>query len=95
MAPREVVSMTGHGPFETEREAASSPAARAVYDAFDRNPHVGGMAVHNHRMLCEAVTGAGVELGSYDHQVLVWLAGFEPQTCAAVAGIIRREGDQR
>lgn len=78
------------GPFETEAGARTSPAVRAVYDAFDRAPGVGKMAVHNHRMLCEALSAAGVGLGAYDHRILLWLAGWEPQTCAVVAGLIAR-----
>jgi hypothetical protein len=78
------------GPFETERQASASPQVCAVYEAFDRNPHVGGMAVDNHKMLCEALTAAGVELGAWDHRILLWLAGYEPSTCAVIAGLISR-----
>jgi len=48
----------------------------------------------NHRMLCEACTAAGVELGACDHAILTWLAGYEPQACAVIAGLIqpRRSG---
>jgi hypothetical protein len=29
---------------------------------------------------------AGVQLGAYDQRILLWLAGYEPSTCAAIAG---------
>ena len=29
-------------------------------------------------------------MGAYDRRILAWLAGFEPQTCAVVAGLITR-----
>lgn len=78
------------GPFETEREARELPAVRAVYAAFDRDPGAGRMAPHIHRMLSEACTAAGVQLGAYDRRILAWLAGWEPQTCAVIAGLISR-----
>ncbi len=81
------------GPFETERQARETPAVRAVYDAFDADPGVGKMAPHNFLMLVGACEAAGVDLGSpssYDRQILAWLAGWEPQTCAVVAGLISR-----
>ena len=79
-----------YGPFETEREAREHPAVRAVYEAFDADPGVGKMAPHNHRLLCEALTAARVELGAYDHRVLLWLATWEPQVCVVIAGMITR-----
>jgi hypothetical protein len=41
-------------------------------------------------MLCEALAAAGVDLGAFDHQVVTWLAGWEAQTVAVVAGWITR-----
>jgi hypothetical protein len=38
----------------------------------------------------EACSAAGVEVGAHDHRVLVWLAGWGPETCAVVAGLITR-----
>jgi len=78
------------GPLETERQARELPAVRAVYAAFDASPGLGRMAPHNHRMLCEAAAAAGVELGAYDHRIMLWLAGWEPTTCIVLAGLIRR-----
>ena len=78
------------GPLETERQARELPAVRAVYEAFRASPGVGRMAPHNHRMLEDACSAAGVEPGAFDHRILLWLAGFEPTTCAVVAGLISR-----
>jgi hypothetical protein len=78
------------GPFETEREALASPAVRAIYGAMRASARRGVTAEQGHRMLEEACEAAGVELGAYDHQILLWLAGFEPQACAVIAGLIAR-----
>ncbi len=48
------------------------------------------MMPHNAAMLTDACAAAGVELGAYDRRILRWLAGWEPTTCAVVAGIIAR-----
>lgn len=78
------------GPFSTETEARELPAVRQVYAAFRADPGAGKMTPHNHRLLCDALNAAGVELGAYDHRIALWLAGFEPQTVAVVAGWITR-----
>jgi hypothetical protein len=31
-----------------------------------------------------------VQLGAYDQCILLWLAGWEPATCAVIAGLITR-----
>jgi hypothetical protein len=77
-------------PLETEDQARELAAVRAVYAAFDADPGPGRMAPHNERMLIAACYAAGVELGAYDRRLLAWLAGWEPQTCAVVAGLITR-----
>jgi hypothetical protein len=78
------------GPFETAVQVRELPAVRAIYDAMHASTHRGIMAERGHRLLDEACTAAGVELGAYDHRILVWLAGFEPEPCAVVAGLITR-----
>jgi hypothetical protein len=78
------------GPFKTERDASNSPAARAVYAAFDADPGVGKMRPHNLAVLIAACEAAGVVLGEYDERVLAGAAYSEPATCAVLAGIIRR-----
>jgi hypothetical protein len=77
-----------HGPFETESQALAVPAVRAVYRAYD----VGTMSLHDGAadLLLSACERAEVTLGAYDRRILIWLAGFEPQAAAAVAGDIAR-----
>jgi hypothetical protein len=78
------------GPFDTERQASGVPAVRAIYDAFRAAPGAGRMAALNHRLLADACAAAGVSLGAYERRILLWLAGWEPQTCAVVAGLVTR-----
>jgi hypothetical protein len=82
--------MISSQPVETEADARALLAVRAVYAAFDADHGVGKMTLHNHRMLCEALTAARVELGAYDHRIMLWLAGWEPQTVAVVASWVQR-----
>lgn len=72
---------------ETEAQARAVPAVRAVYA---EPPGQGRWAPLNHRMICEALSAAGVHVGSYDHRIIWWLAGWEPQVCAVIAGFIIR-----
>jgi hypothetical protein len=72
-------------PYETERQAAD--AARHIYDM---EPGTGAWTAAEHRLLCQALSDAGVELGAYDHRILLWLAGWEPSTVAVIAGLISR-----
>jgi hypothetical protein len=78
------------GPFETERQALGTPAVRGVYTAFEAAPGKGRMQPGNLAMLRAACEGVDVELGAYDVRILAWLAGWEPQVCAVVAGLITR-----
>ena len=78
------------GPFETERQALDTPAVRAVYTTFEAAPGPGRMQPPNLAMLRAACEEADVELGTYDLRILAWLAGWEPQICAVVAGLITR-----
>ena len=78
------------GPFETERQALDTLAVRAVFTAFEAAPGQGRMQPPNLAMLRAACEGADVELGAYDLRILAWLAGWEPQVCAVVAGLITR-----
>jgi hypothetical protein len=71
------------GPYETERQAAG--AARHFYDS-----PPGGWGDGNLRLLEDVCRTAGVQLGAYDTRILVWLAGWEPTTCAVIAGLISR-----
>lgn len=77
-------------PIDTEQQVRELPEVRAVYAAFDADPGVGKMTPHNQRMLLDALAEAGVYLGAYDHRIVEWLAGWEPQTVATVAGWVTR-----
>jgi hypothetical protein len=80
------------GPFETEAQARQLRAVRAVYDAMhaSHRPGAGGQGCRE--LLAAACDGAGVQLGAYDRRILDWLAGYEPQACAVIAGIKGRPG---
>jgi len=44
----------------------------------------------NHALLESACAQAGVALGAFDHRILSWLSGHEPETAVTVAGWIAR-----
>ena len=73
------------GPYQTQRQAADS-----VRHITDSPPGAGAWQDGSHRLLEGACRAAGVKLGAYDEQVLVWLAGWEPWVCAVIAGLISR-----
>lgn len=78
------------GPFGTEQEAYRAAQAWPDGGAANSNPNL--------TMLLDACLGAGVQLGAYDSRIVGWLAGYEPSTCAVVAGLITRAyeaGDRR
>ena len=77
-----------NGPYETESD--TKPVTAPVYAAFRADPGVGKMAPHDRQVLDDVIAAAGVELGAYDLRILGWLAGWEPATCAVVAGLITR-----
>lgn len=79
-----------HGPFETEQQARQTPAARAVWAAVRAAPGPGAMEPRNRKLIEDACRAAGVKLGAYDARIVSWLAGWEPQMCAVIAGLIRR-----
>lgn len=76
------------GPFATKAEA---------HQAAGPLPEPGSYHGHNQRLIMGACHAAGVALGSYDIQIIEWLAQWEPATCAVVAGLITRahEAGQR
>ncbi|MGH3246520.1 MAG: hypothetical protein ACRDOI_09945 [Trebonia sp.] len=78
------------GPFDTEDQARTHPAVRAVYDAMRASTRRGEMGDSGEAMILAACDRAGVELGKYDARIVRWLAGFEPQACAVVAGLVAR-----
>jgi hypothetical protein len=73
------------GPYETEREASA-----AVQHILDSQPGTGAWGDGNRQLLEDACRAAGVQLGAYDYRIVLWLAGWEPATCAVVAGLITR-----
>ena len=89
-APRPASPGPAHGPYETERQVRELPAVRAVYDAFGADPGPGKMAPRCRCIVDVACSAAGVEIGAYDDRILAWLAGWGPETCAVVAGLITR-----
>jgi hypothetical protein len=73
------------GPFHTEREARAT-----VQHILASPPGTGAWGDGCHRLLEDACAAAGVTLGAYDHRILLWLAGWEPATCAVVADLVIR-----
>lgn len=69
------------GPFETEREVLGAIG-------YPGRPYPSADA--NEFALLDACARAGVQLGEYDRRIITWLSGWEPQTCAVIAGIILR-----
>jgi hypothetical protein len=43
-------------------------------------------------VLLDACTGAGLTVSAQEQHTLSWLAGWEPETVEAIAGLIRRAG---
>jgi hypothetical protein len=87
------VSATGvDGPFGTEAEVLALPRVREALDAIGRSHHRRGLTAeeHNYRLLWDALTAAGVELGAYDDRIAGWLAGWETTTCAVIATWVAR-----
>jgi hypothetical protein len=72
-----------NGPYQTEREA------RAAVQHITASP-AGSWGDGMRRLLEDACRAAGVQPGAYDHRIIGWLAGYEPQMCAVVAGLISR-----
>jgi hypothetical protein len=70
------------GPFETERQAREATRQYPAGGAANGNPNLS--------ILLDAVIAAGVPLGAYDRRILEWLAGWEPATCAVIAGLVTR-----
>ena len=77
-----------HGPFESESQALATPAVRAVYGAYEAG--ITSLRDGAADLMLSACEKAGVRLGAYDRRIIIWLAGFEPQAAAAVAGVIVR-----
>ena len=74
------------GPYETEHEAVSA----SLYVQRGLLGTGRDMTGANLDDLTGACSAAGVQIGAYDLRILRWLANYEPQTCAVVAGLIAR-----
>jgi hypothetical protein len=75
-----------HGPFESDRQAHAAAIAAI--------PPEGGRSIlsrpQNRRLLEDACTAAGLEIGQFDRRILHWIAEFEDSTCVVIAGLIVR-----
>jgi hypothetical protein len=76
------------GPYEVERQARADVADIYLQARHSVRREVLGEA--NHALLTGACERAGVALGAYDARILAWLAGWEPQMCAVLVGLITR-----
>jgi hypothetical protein len=79
-----------NGPYETEDQALADPAVQGIYAAMRRSPQAARMQDGSSRLIFTACAVAGVELGDYDVRIIRWVAGFEPQSSAVIAGLITR-----
>jgi hypothetical protein len=77
--------VSASGPYEDERQ--TSAAARHITSL---PPGTGAWGTASHRLLCEALSDAGVELGAFDHSIVQWICGYEPSTVAVLASLITR-----
>jgi len=75
-------------PYETERQARAGVAG--VHAQCDRSNRRGVMGEANLAYLREACDRTNETLGAFDTRILAWLAGWEPETCAVVAGLVTR-----
>lgn len=76
------------GPYDSEHQALD--AAEPIYAAARRDRVRGSMARANAAALRETLAAADVELGAFDQTIVMWVAGWEPQTVQAVIGWISR-----
>jgi hypothetical protein len=73
------------GPFHTDREAL----AASLYHQQCRSSNT-GVPITALNLADLAAALSGVELGTYDRQIVEWLAGWDPPTVAVVCGLITR-----
>jgi hypothetical protein len=79
---------TASGPYENERQARADVAD--IYEQARQSIRREVLGEANHALLIGACERAGVTLGAYDARILAWLAGWEPQMCAVIVGLIAR-----
>jgi hypothetical protein len=87
---RQPSSSPAAGPFDDSAQVRTLPAVRAVYEAMRASHNSGTMAEGGYRILEAACSAAGVQTGTYDRGLMLWLAGFGPEYCAVFAGLITR-----
>jgi hypothetical protein len=79
------------GPFETRADAMDHPAVRAICDQRQRPGRRRRGAELNHQMLCSALGEAGVELGEWEHGLILrGVLADEPHVVAVLAGWVTR-----
>lgn len=76
------------GPYESERHAHADVAG--IYAQCDRSYRRGVMAEANLAHLRDSCERARVNLGTYDSRILAWVAGWEPEICAVITGLVTR-----
>jgi len=77
-----------YGPYEDERQARADVAS--IYQQARHSVRREVLGEANHALLADACERAGITLGAYDARILAWLAGWEPQMCAVIVGLITR-----
>lgn len=76
------------GPYETELQALADVAG--IYARSRQSNRRGTIDEANLARLRDACERTGVAIGAFDARILAWLAGWEPQTCAVMAGLVTR-----
>jgi hypothetical protein len=73
-----------------ETHADARTAAAAVWETARASRDPGALTEANHSALLDACQTAGIYLGGYEHRIVRWLAGWEPETAAVIAALITR-----
>ena len=82
--------MPDDGPYETSDQVRQLPAVRTVYDVMHAALGRGAGQDDCEKLVTGACEKAQVTLGAYDARIIRWLANWEPETCAVIAGLIAR-----
>lgn len=82
------------GPYATEGDALADlthlPAGPPIGTLQERADFLRDARAARLRLLTDACSTAGVEVGEFDRRVLEWLTGWEPTTVQVVADLIQR-----
>lgn len=78
------------GPYEAEYEATAE--VRDVYAGYHKR---GVMREKTLNRLLRTCTDHGLEVGSYDREVLRWLAGQKPEAAQVIVGLVSRAATLR